>query len=86
MSLAIRALCVGRVFGLPKPSFTYLRGLGQTLDLPLIMFVIEGGESPVVVDTGADAGRAWDLHRIRMEQTEAERPDVALRSIGVDPD
>ena len=86
MSLAIRALCVGRVFGLPKPSFTYLRGLGETLDLPLIMFVIEGGESPVVVDTGADVNRAWDLHRIRMEQTEAEQPDVALRSVGIDPD
>jgi N-acyl homoserine lactone hydrolase len=86
MGLSIRALCVGRVFGLPKPSFTYLRGLGETLDLPLIMFVIEGGESPIVVDTGADVTRAWDLHRIRMEQTEAETPDVALRSVGIDPD
>jgi N-acyl homoserine lactone hydrolase len=86
MSLTIRALCVGRVFGLPKPSFTYLRGLGQTLDLPLITFVIEGGEYPIVVDTGADVDRAWDLHRIKMEQDEAEKPDVALRSVDVEPD
>ena len=86
MSLSIRALSVGRVFGLHKTSFTYLRGYGETLDLPLIMFVIEGGDAPIVVDTGADVNRAWDLHRIRMEQTAAEQPDVALRSVGVDPD
>lgn len=85
MSLSIRALSVGRVYGLPKTSFTYLRGWGETLDLPLIMFVIEGGEHPIVVDTGADVDRAWDVHRIRMEQSEAEKPDAALRSIGVDP-
>jgi glyoxylase-like metal-dependent hydrolase (beta-lactamase superfamily II) len=86
VTLSIRALSVGRVFGLPKTSFTYLRGYGETLDLPLIMFVIEGGEAPIVVDTGADVDRAWEVHRIRMEQTEAEKPAVALRSIGIDPD
>lgn len=86
MSLTIRAFSVGRVFGLPKPSFTYLRGWGDTMDLPLIMFVIEGGDAPVVVDTGADLSRAWDTHRIKMEQTVEERPEVALRSAGIDPD
>ncbi|MBV6760335.1 N-acyl homoserine lactonase family protein [Rhodococcus opacus] len=85
MSLTIRAFSVGRVFGLPKPSFTYLRGWGDTMDLPLIMFVIEGGEAPVVVDTGADLSRAWETHRIKMEQTVEERPEVALRSAGIDP-
>lgn len=85
MALSIRALCVGRVFGLPRPSFTYLRGWGETLDLPLIMFVIEGGETPIIVDTGADVSRAWDLHHIKMEQDDTEKPDVALRSVGVDP-
>ncbi|MER5806154.1 N-acyl homoserine lactonase family protein [Streptomyces mirabilis] len=86
MTLSIRALSVGRVFGLPKPSFTYLRGWGATVDIPLIMFVIEGGDAPVVVDTGADLSRAWDVHRIKMEQSADEQPDVALRSAGIDPD
>ena len=85
MSLSIRAWSVGRVLGLPKPAITYQRGQGQTIDLPLIMFVIEGGAAPIVVDTGGDVGRAWDLHRIRMEQAEAERPEVVLRSAGIDP-
>lgn len=86
MTLSISAFSVGRVFGLPRSSFTYLRGWGETMDLPLIMFVIEGGEFPIVVDTGADLERAWDAHRIKMEQTVEERPEVALRSAGIDPD
>lgn len=84
MSLTIRAFSVGRVFGLPKTSFTYLRGYGQTQDLPLIMYVIEGGESPIVVDTGADLDRSWSDHKINMEQTPDERPEEVLRAVGID--
>jgi N-acyl homoserine lactone hydrolase len=86
MPLSIRALCVGRVYGLHKPAFTYMRGWGATVDIPLIMFVIEGGDSPVVVDTGADVSRAWEFHQIRMEQAPDEQPEAALRSIGVTPE
>ncbi|BEL03735.1 N-acyl homoserine lactonase family protein [Actinoplanes sichuanensis] len=85
MSLQITAVGVGRVFGLPKPSLTYQRGWGETLDIPLIMFVIQGGRAPVVVDTGADLERAWKHHSIRMQQTPAEQPAAALRQLGVDP-
>ncbi|MGK2239689.1 MAG: N-acyl homoserine lactone hydrolase [Rhodococcus sp. (in: high G+C Gram-positive bacteria)] len=84
MSLTIRAFCVGRVYGLPKPSFTYLRGYGEVQDLPLIMYVIEGGDSPIVVDTGADLARAWDDHKIKMEQTTEEQPEEVLRAAGID--
>jgi N-acyl homoserine lactone hydrolase len=85
MALSIRALCVGRAFGLPKPSFTYMRNWDAKQDLPLIMFVIEGGEAPIVVDTGADVSRSLPHHGIRMEQTDDEHPDAALRNSGVDP-
>ncbi|WP_018639827.1 N-acyl homoserine lactonase family protein [Parafrankia elaeagni] len=86
MTLTVTAVSVGRVFGLHKPSLTYLRGWGETLDIPLIMFVIQGGPAPVIVDTGADLSRAWEHHRIRMEQTPEEQPDVAVRALGIDPD
>ncbi|WP_328469032.1 N-acyl homoserine lactonase family protein [Actinoplanes sp. NBC_00393] len=86
MTLSVTALSVGRVFGLPKPSLTYLRGWGQAMDIPLIMFVIRGDGPPVVVDTGADLARAIAHHGIRMEQTPQEEPAAALRSLGVDPD
>ena len=85
MTLTITAVSVGRVFGLHKPSLTYLRGWGETLDIPLIMFVIQGGGAPVIVDTGADLDRAVKHHGIRMEQTPEERPEAALRALGVDP-
>lgn len=86
MTLSITAVSVGRVFGLQQASFTYLRGWGKTVDIPLIMFVIEGGESPVVVDTGADLQRASQVHRIAMEQTADEQPDAAVRALGIDPE
>ena len=86
MPLSIKAFSVGRAFGLPKPSFTYMRNWGAKQDLPLIMFVIEGGEAPVVVDTGADVNRAWEYHGIKMEQAPEERPEAALRDAGIDPD
>lgn len=85
MTLTITAVSVGRVFGLHKPSLTYLRGWGETLDIPLIMFVIQGGKAPVIVDTGADLDRAVKHHGIRMEQTPEERPEAALSALGVDP-
>lgn len=85
MTRTITAVPVGRVFGLHKPSLTYMRGWGETLDIPLIMFVIQGGGAPVVVDTGANLDRAVKHHGIRMEQTDQERPEAALRGLGVDP-
>lgn len=85
MTLEITAASVGRVFGLPKPSLTYQRGWGEALDISLIMFVIQGGGAPVVVDTGANVERSWAHHRIRMEQTPEEQPLAVLRSLGVDP-
>ncbi|MER5805434.1 N-acyl homoserine lactonase family protein [Streptomyces mirabilis] len=86
MTLSITALSVGRAFDLPMPCLTYMRGWGKTIDIPLIMFVIQGGDAPIIVDTGADATRAWEVHRIRVEQTVDEQPDVALRSLGLEPD
>lgn len=85
MALSITALPVGRSFGMKTPCLTYMRGWGTTMDIPLIMFVIEGGDAPIVVDTGADVTHAWDVHRTRIAQSVEEQPDVALRSLGIDP-
>ncbi|HEY5853539.1 MAG TPA: N-acyl homoserine lactonase family protein [Aldersonia sp.] len=86
MSLKITALSVGQAFGLRRPAITYMRGWGQTIDIPLIMFVIEGADvGPIVVDTGADVDRAEEFHRLRLEQGVGERPDEAVRSLSIDP-
>jgi N-acyl homoserine lactone hydrolase len=87
MSLAITALSTGTALGLQRPAITYLRGWGETINVPLIMFVIEGDpDGPIVVDTGADPDRAEEFHKLRVEQDDGERPDVALRGLGVEPE
>jgi N-acyl homoserine lactone hydrolase len=86
MTLSIRALGLGRLVGLHKPTITYMRHWGEFHTSPLIMFVIEGGEHPVVVDTGPlDPDHVWRYHRYKMEQSPQEHPVEALREAGIDP-
>jgi N-acyl homoserine lactone hydrolase len=87
MGLSIRALSGGRLVGLHKPTTMYMRGWGETYDSALIMFLIEGGESPILVDTGPpDADRVWRYHHYKLEQDPSEVPLEALKRAGVDPD
>ena len=53
MGLSIHALPAGVIRNFPKNGLTYWRGEGETLAVPLIIFVILDGENPVLVDTGA---------------------------------
>jgi glyoxylase-like metal-dependent hydrolase (beta-lactamase superfamily II) len=63
-----------------------MRNWGEFHTSPLIMFVIDGGEHPVIVDTGPlDPEHVWRYHRYRMEQSTRERPEEVLRASGVDP-
>jgi N-acyl homoserine lactone hydrolase len=64
----------------------YMRGWGETYDSSLIMFLIEGGESPILVDTGpGSADEVWRNHHYRLEQNPNEVPMEALRRANVDP-
>jgi N-acyl homoserine lactone hydrolase len=86
MALSIRPLGMGRMTGFPKPAITYMRNWGDILDIPMIMFVIEGGGAPVIVDTGpGDADRAWKYHGCRYEQALHQRPEAVLGDAGIDP-
>ena len=51
MVLTIRAVDTGCVIGLHKPALTYVRDWGDTQDVPLAMFLIDGGDVPIIVDT-----------------------------------
>jgi hypothetical protein len=63
MTLTVRAVNTGCVIGFHKPALTYMRGWGASMDdVPLIMFVIEGGGAQIIVDTGGDVARAWEHH------------------------
>lgn len=86
LSLSIRALGTGTIVGLRKPTITHNRGWGMTHDSPVLMFVIDGADTPVIVDTGPpDPDRVWRYHRYRFEQKSDEEPSLVLSRAGVDP-
>ena len=87
MTLSIRALEAGRLVGMHKPAITYMRGWGKTHDSAMIMFVIEGGDAPIVVDTGppSDVDQVRRYHGYTLQQTPDERAPAVLRAAGIDP-
>jgi glyoxylase-like metal-dependent hydrolase (beta-lactamase superfamily II) len=86
VGLTIHALPAGVIRNFPKPAITYHRGWDERIDTPQIIFVILGGENPVVVDTGTPPPdfvrkhHGYDFHR-----PEHEEPAKVLAGIGVEP-
>jgi N-acyl homoserine lactone hydrolase len=87
-SLTIRAVCVG-LFGGPLPSPDWPRGRvpDDGYRSAMYLFVIEGGESPVVVDTGTLGEEEARVRQNRILHRPPElEPVTALRAIGVEPE
>src|SRR4051812_29159003 len=86
MSLEIHPLNVGTLRDYPTAGIMYQRGFGEVHDVALIMFVILGGESPIVVDTGTGGEdftrREHGFHLVRPPEQE---PTAALAALGIDP-
>lgn len=86
MSWKIEALHVGTLKDFPAAAMTYHRGFSQVLDVAMVMFLITGGEHPVVVDTGTDDAEATArLHGYTLERTDDQHPQAALERAGVAP-
>jgi len=87
MGLRIIPLRAGTVRGVPGSSVTFLRNQGETFDLAMMMFVVVGGEHPVMVDTGTppveDVREHHGYHRFA--RTEEEEPLRVLAEAGIDP-
>jgi N-acyl homoserine lactone hydrolase len=85
--LTITAIRVGVVRNFPQPALTYLRGFNETRDLAMIMFVITGGDHPIIVDTGtADPESVLTHHNYILERPDEEEPLRALLDAGVNPE
>ena len=69
MQLSITALHVGTSRDYPTPAITYFHGWGDVHDVPMIMFVIQGGtDGPIVVDTGtSDPASVLRFHSVVLE-------------------
>jgi N-acyl homoserine lactone hydrolase len=86
MHLRIRPLCVGKTDNFEKSILTYFRNQGIKTEGPFIIWVIEGGDRTIVVDSGPadpeivlkEPGRVY--YRRKEEQ-----PAQALKSLGLNP-
>ena len=85
MQLRIRPLCLGRTY-VDKSILTYLRDVGTKVIAPHIIWVIEGGEKVVVVDSGPGDPEivAKEPGRDLIREND-EEPLHALGNIGVNP-
>jgi N-acyl homoserine lactone hydrolase len=87
MGLQILALPQGQVPEAHEPAVTYQRGWGKHRRLPMIMFVITGGEYPIVVDSGTpqqDFVRDYFKYT-SFEKSAAEAPLTVLEQAGIEP-
>lgn len=86
MSLTIRPLGVGDVSGVPLASMTFGRGWGEVIDAAMIMFLIEGGPSPILVDTGTfDSEFTKTYHHQNLSRPPELEPRAVLNAAGYDP-
>jgi len=85
MALRIKPVCVG-TSQVDKSILTYLRGQGTKVIVPHIIWVIEGGEKLIVVDSGpaAPAVVSQELGR-NLTREGNEEPLQALKNAGVEP-
>ncbi len=74
----------GEFTGLEKSSFTYLTDAGRKIVVPMIMFLLEGRNRVVLVDTGGSDEEWARKHHHPVRRAEGEEPVAALRRHGVD--
>lgn len=86
MALKIQALHVGTLKDFPTAAITYQRGFGHTHDVAMIMFLVTGGEHPVIVDTGTgDPEFTAKHHGYDLVRPPEQEPRAVLERVGVDP-
>jgi N-acyl homoserine lactone hydrolase len=86
MSLKIEAIHLGTLVALPKSSIMYMRGHMETIDCAILMFVITGGDHPVIVDTGTSTPEMTKhRHGFTLRRPPEQEPLAALSTAGIDP-
>jgi N-acyl homoserine lactone hydrolase len=86
MALKIQALHVGTLKDFPSAAITYHRGFGETIDVAMIMFLVTGGEHPVIVDTGTGTPEYTRTnHGYELVRPAEQEPLAVLARAGVEP-
>jgi len=86
MSLTVHALHVGTLKGFSQAALTHLRGHTEQADIAIIMFLVTGGERPVIVDTGTGTVEETRRdHGFTLVRPPEQEPRAVLAAAGVDP-
>jgi len=86
MGLSIQALHVGTITNVSRARMTYDRGYAETAAAELLMFLITGGERPVIVDPGsATVDEVRDRHGLTITRRPDQEPLAVLAAAGIDP-
>ena len=68
-----------------KSGITYLKGCGEIVNVPAIMFLIES-KKKIVVDTSFEsAEKTWKIHREKVQRSREQEIKSVFSKIGVDP-
>jgi len=87
MPLEIIPICMGEISGLHQPMITFPFGFGQMHTTKSLVFVIKGGDHPIVVDTGpCDPDWTKKYHGYELIQKQDEIPEIAFEKAGINLD
>ena len=86
-NLRIRVINTGTQRDIPKSAICYKDNSGERIDIAIPMFLIEGGEQKILVDTGiCDPESAIKYHGKNLDRKPEEDPVEGLRKAGVAPE
>lgn len=77
---------VGMLLNAEKSYFSYGRGCGTKMDLPVIMYLVKGEDTCLLVDTGCSDEEWAKAHHNPILRTPEMEPTNALRALGVEPE
>ena len=85
MALTVHPLDLGTL-NVDKSGLTLRRGLGTRVDAPCIGYLIKGGESPILVDSGPCADPDWGTqHHNPFRRSPEQSLEYALAMHGLAP-
>jgi glyoxylase-like metal-dependent hydrolase (beta-lactamase superfamily II) len=86
MSLSIVPLDCGRLDGVERSRHQYFTGFGEQVSAAIVVWLIEGGEFPIVVDAGPGDPELLRVVGKQLHQTPEQLPRAAVERAGIDPD
>src|SRR5258707_317353 len=86
MGLELTPLFCGSVAEVERSRLLYLEGFGEKITVATMVWLITGGDFPIVVDAGPGSPELARSFGRKLHQTPDQLPRAAVERAGVDPD